>query len=101
MARKRTKAEKIAAKLRRQLAAVNTQKPQITTTLHSKSEYPVEDNAYLPELTLSTKLLARDLTKSLAVTILALVLQFSLAVYLNRGGWQQVNSMLLKMAANF
>ena len=60
-----------------------------------------KEDYYVPEVTLSTKLLTYDLTKSLAMTILALLLQFSLAVYLNRGGWQQVNSMLQKIAGNF
>jgi hypothetical protein len=38
-----------------------------------------------------------DLTKSVVVTILALLLQFSLAAYLNHGGWQTVYPMLEKI----
>jgi hypothetical protein len=93
MARRRTRAEKIAAKLRKQLERVE---PVTTTQVVA----PKEDY-YVPEVALSTKLLTSDLTKSLAVTILALLVQFSLAVYLNRGGWQQVNTMLQKIATSF
>jgi hypothetical protein len=93
MARRRTKAEKIAAKLRRRLREIEPAAVKETA--------PAKEDYYVPEITLSTKLLTSDLTKSLAMTILALVLQFSLAVYLNRGGWQQVNSMLQKIAGNF
>jgi len=38
-----------------------------------------------------------DLTKAVVVTILALFLQFSLAAYLNSGGWQTVYTMLEKI----
>lgn len=40
--------------------------------------------------------MVNDLTKSAIVTILALILQFSLAVYLNRGGWEIIINMLQK-----
>jgi hypothetical protein len=93
MAGRRTKAEKIAAKLRKRLEKIEP--IAVKEVVFAKEDY------YVPEVTLSTKLLTYDLTKSLAMTILALLLQFSLAVYLNRGGWQQVNSMLQKIAGNF
>ncbi len=46
---------------------------------------------------LEMKLMLFDLTKSVVVTILALIFQFSLAFYLNRGGWTTVISMLQKI----
>jgi hypothetical protein len=47
-------------------------------------------------LQLNLKGVVSDLTKSVVVTILALLLQFSLAVYLSHGGWQTVYPMLEK-----
>jgi len=35
-----------------------------------------------------------DLTRSIVITILALTLQFALAFYLARGGWQKVLLMM-------
>jgi hypothetical protein len=46
---------------------------------------------------LNLKMVVYDLTKGVVVTILALLLQFSLAAYLNRGGWQTVYPMLEKI----
>lgn len=40
------------------------------------------------------KEMAGDLTKTVVVTILALILQVSLAVYLNSGGWEKIINML-------
>lgn len=54
-------------------------------------DWPMESN-----LRLDMKKVALDLTKATVVTILALILQFSLAAYLNHGGWPIVYSMLEK-----
>jgi hypothetical protein len=54
-------------------------------------------NFYVHDYSLSTGLLVRDLTKSLIVTILAMTILISLAVYLNRGGWSVVNNMMQKL----
>jgi hypothetical protein len=95
MAKRRTKQQKIAAKWKRKL-----EKPEIRTEVITENERITKPDFYIPEFSLSMNLLTRDLTKSLAVTILALILQFSLATYLNRGGWQTVNNMLQKIATN-
>ncbi len=104
MAKRRTKQQKLAAKLHRltlqnqvlsQKPAVIPIKPDII------NEGVIKHDFYVPELSLSTKLLTYDLTKSLAVTILALILQFGLALYLNHGGWQTVHNMLQKLAINY
>lgn len=83
------------------IRSVNTQPAKIEhekkITVMPKTESPVKQNYYVPEISLSTKLLSQDLTKSLAMTILALILQFSLAIYLSQGGWQNVSSMLNKL----
>jgi hypothetical protein len=104
MAKRRTKQQKIAAKLKKQIFVSETNatvkyQPELINT--AKNEPVVKKDYYMPEFTISMNLLTRDLTKSLAVTILALILQFSLAAYLNHGGWQSVNIMLQKMATNF
>ncbi|KKT58691.1 MAG: hypothetical protein UX91_C0006G0228 [Candidatus Amesbacteria bacterium GW2011_GWB1_47_19] len=69
--------------------------------VREEKEPDIKVNYYVPELTLPTVLLRRDLTKAVGVTILALLLQIILAVYLNRGGWQFVSSVLLKNIINF
>lgn len=46
---------------------------------------------------LDMKMVVSDLTKGLVVTILALLLQFGLAAWLNSGGWQTVYPMLEKV----
>ncbi len=58
-------------------------------------------NYYVPEINLGTQEMKRDLTKTVSLTILALILQFSFAAYLNRGGWQLVNQMLQKLVSGF
>ena len=104
MAKRRTKQQKIAANWKRQFEkrdtkVINDFPREVINTIINE---PVsKKDFYMPEFSLSTNLLTRDLTKSLAVTILALVLQFSLAVYLNHGGWQTINNMLVKVATNF
>lgn len=57
-----------------------------------------KDNFYQPEIALPLKIIKTDLTKTLAVTILALLLQIGLYVYLQRGGWPIILSMLKHLA---
>ena len=96
MAKRRTKQQKIAANWKKKFET-----PVIRKINPVVNEPVVQKDFYVPEFSLSINLLTRDLTKSLAVTILALILQFTLAAYLNRGGWQTVNYMLQKIATNF
>lgn len=49
------------------------------------------------KMQLDMKMVVSDLTKGLVVTILALLLQFGLAAWLNSGGWQTVYPMLEKV----
>jgi hypothetical protein len=89
MARRRTRAEKIVAGTRE---SYQYKAPKIT---ESKRDY------YVSEIPLALKLISMDLTKSLAVAILALILQFMLAMYLSRGGWQFVSSLLQKVTSGY
>ena len=49
---------------------------------------------YQPEVALPLSAIKHDLTRSIVITILALTLQFALAFYLARGGWQKVLPMM-------
>jgi len=42
----------------------------------------------MAEMKIPIELIKKDLTKTLGVTILALILQIALMVYLNKSGWQ-------------
>lgn len=101
MAKRRTRAQKITALQRR--SNLNS---TITSNVSEKYEYKTTAKAtenrvnyYVSEIPLSLKLISSDLTKSLVVAILALILQFMLATYLNRGGWQQVFPLLQKITS--
>lgn len=50
---------------------------------------------YVPGFNLPIEMVKKDLTKTVIVTILAMVGQVALAIYLNSGGWQLVNSLLV------
>ena len=52
---------------------------------------------YQAEVALPLADIKRDLTRSAAITILALILQFALAFYLARGGWQKVLPIMNKI----
>ena len=54
----------------------------------------VRPSSYYPELSLPTQVIVSDLTRAAVVTILALLLQIGLYVYLQHGGWQKVLSAL-------
>jgi hypothetical protein len=86
MARRRTRREKLNAVIRR-----NTEQSRPEPEFQKKID---NGSFYVPEISLSTKLVALDLTKTVAVTILALILQFALAGYLNAGGWQTINGVI-------
>jgi len=47
---------------------------------------------YQPEISLPVKMVFSDLTKTVVVTILALVLQIGISIFLTKGGWQWINS---------
>lgn len=51
-------------------------------------------SSYYPDLSLPTQVIVSDLTRAAIVTILALLLQIGLYVYLQHGGWQKVLSAL-------
>jgi hypothetical protein len=91
MAQHRTRQQKIVAKLRRELELreekVNYEgKPRIENSVDTKTVF------YQPELTLPVKMVFSDLTKTVAVTILALASQVALSIWLSKGGWQWINS---------
>ena len=103
MAKRRTRAEKELARLRRlvekkEINPVNSTEKRENANL---KRVTATADFYVPELALPVKLLRLDLTKSVGVTILALILQIALAVYLNRGGWQFVNSVLFNRMSKF
>jgi hypothetical protein len=91
MAEHRTRQQKIVAKLRRELAAREETVQYRPTEIKEKSA-DVKRVFYQPEMTLPVKLVWLDLTKTVAVTILALIIQLGLSVWLSRGGWQWINS---------
>jgi hypothetical protein len=83
MAKKRTKKEKIIARLRKQTQVV--QGPVQT------SEKTTIQSFYYPEITLPVNLLRMDLTRTVMVTILALFLQGGLFWYLYyQNGYQLI-----------
>ncbi|KKU96393.1 hypothetical protein A2701_03035 [Candidatus Amesbacteria bacterium RIFCSPHIGHO2_01_FULL_47_34] len=96
MAKRRTKKEKMIARLKRQVEIKKPRQTQTTTQnpiIDKKEGKP--DNSqvfYYPEMKLPLNLVVRDLTKTVGVTILTLILQFTLAYYLRNGGWEYVNS---------
>jgi len=91
MAEHRTRQQKIVAKLRRELAAREETVSYRPVEVKEKSA-DVKRVFYQPEMTLPVKLVWLDLTKTVAVTILALIIQFGLSVWLSRGGWQWINT---------
>jgi hypothetical protein len=99
MSKKRTRQEKVLANLKRQLVT----KTSVDLPPQAKSERISlsTQTFYQPEFNLPLKLVYFDLTKTLAVTILALILQFALAAYLSHGGWQVINSVLLNKILSF
>lgn len=91
MAQHRTRQQKIVAKLRKELALKEegmkyTRKPETDKKTDVKTVY------YQPELTLPVKMVFSDLTKTVAVTILALTSQIALSIWLSKGGWQWINT---------
>ena len=52
---------------------------------------------YQPEIALPLNIIKRDLTKTIAVTILALFLQGGLYFYLQKAGWGQLLATLQKI----
>lgn len=90
MAGKRTRKEKLVAQLRRKLRAMP--EPQIET-----KRIVTTGNFYNPEIILPTNALRSDLTRTAVMTILALILQMAVYIYLNSGGWQTVLRLLEKI----
>ena len=82
MAKRRTKAEKIVAKLRRELD-LNYEKPKIAE---------VKPNIIVHDENLPRVELKADLTRTAIVAIVALLLQAGMYYLLNyRGGWQIIS----------
>jgi hypothetical protein len=101
MAGKRTRKEKIIAKLRRQTESrphsqVVSNSPLSPLSLSNRGETVVKkiEGFYAPEIVIPMKLIASDLTKTVIVTILALILQIAISIYFSHGGWQFVKSFL-------
>ena len=91
MAQHRTRAQKMVAKLRRELA-LREEKIKYTNPGTKVKSVDVKPVFYQPELTLPVAMVFADLTKTVAVTILALTLQIVLSVWMSKGGWQWINS---------
>ena len=82
MAKRRTKQEKIVARLRRELE-VKHEKPKIAEV---KANIIIQDDS-LPKVELKA-----DLTRTAIVAILALILQAGMYYLLNyRGGWEIIS----------
>ncbi len=80
------------AKLRRELSGREDGREKSRPETGQKST-DAEPVFYQPELTLPVRLVWSDLTKTVAVTILALIVQSGLSVWLSRGGWQLINNL--------
>jgi hypothetical protein len=91
MAEHRTKQQKIVAKLRRELA-LREEKTEYSSERITVKNTDTKPVFYQPNLTLPTKMVWLDLTKTVVVAILALTLQIGLAVWMSKGGWQWINS---------
>jgi hypothetical protein len=89
MAERRTRSEKIIAEIRRR-EKIKFPLPSVKLNSGMKTNIVLQFSG----TNLPVELVTTDLTKSLAVTILALILQFALAGYLDRGGWQDINNVL-------
>ena len=63
-----------------------------------KNKQVAQVNFYQPEISLPLGVIKVDLTKTLIVTILALLLQLGLFMYLQHGGWPIVLSKLQNLA---
>lgn len=98
MARKRTRQQKVRAATKRQEPFVfkKPEQSNIDQKIETKINTQITPHFYQPELTIPVSAIRADLTKTLAVTILALILQLAFAAYLSRGGWGTVNSLLMK-----
>lgn len=70
---------------------------RVKINLETINKPSVSTNFYSPTLTLSSEALKSDLTKTLIVTILALILQFSLAAYLHKGGYNNLLQLIDKI----
>lgn len=102
MAGKRTRREKELARLRRLVERTQT-KPIVreeAVKVETEKMADIKADSYIPTRDLPIKLLRLDLTKAVSVTILALILQFTLMFYLNRGGWIFVSQMLFHKLLN-
>lgn len=86
MAKRRTRQQKIIARLRRRLES-NLGQPALPAQIKA--------SFYSPQRSLPRGLLRLDLTRTTIVTILAVIVQIAVAVYLTRyDGWQSVFKIL-------
>lgn len=92
MAHRRTREEKVQAK--HVYAAEVPEDKKIKFNLESTKSTDVSASSPYHELVMPTTSLKADLTKTLIVTILALILQFSLASYLQNGGWNTLQKFI-------
>ncbi len=83
MSKRRTRQEKIAAANRISLTPVK----EFATYRAPVIEIRETDSS---NMGLPMKFVATDLTKTIAVTILALIFQFGIMYYLSHGGWNSI-----------
>jgi len=99
MAGRRTLQKKKVAALRKRLlerqrvVQVESMKVPVNSIFEKNV---VNSGFYYPELSLPLNLVRSDLTKTVGVTILALISQIALAMYLNKGGWQFILKFFLR-----
>ena len=60
----------------------------------SQNNHITKADYYSPALKLSISEIRKDLTRGVGVTILALICEISLYLYLQNGGWQSVLNIL-------
>ena len=103
MSKRRTKLDKIKAKHRKHSFGSTKSSPSVRNLqIEIKQEITQSRGTfYTPTLELPMNLLRKDLTKTLVVTILAIIVQVCLAYYLNQGGWEIINKAFISKIVGF
>ena len=98
MARNRTRDQKRLAALRRQLENSSPTRSDGFRIRFEGAKVPKDVEAaptiLYDGMSLPVRAVKLDLTKTVIVTILAVFLQLALNIYLQRGGWQLIKSLL-------
>lgn len=95
MASRRTKKDKIKARENLNNRPVQN---NLSFSLNLQKSTNKSTSSYTPELSLPIHSIKADLTRTLLVTILALLLQVILYVYLQKEGWNKILPLISKIS---